>query len=350
MNAIKAQLRRFDYLDSVALISSVATQGTMSASGGKAVTQSILRFPKFEGEYSPDHPAKLVREYRFAYSTELGVAICDDSRRVMSAIPDESVDLVITSPPYALEFQKEYGNKSKDQYIQWFMSFAEQIHRILKQTGSFVLNIGGSYINGMPIRSLYHFKLLIELCDGLGFYLAQKCFWYNPAKLPAPAEWVNVRRIRIKDAIEYVWWLSVSPWPKADNRQVLAAYSDDMLRLIQKGYRAKQRPSGHNITKKFQRDSGGSIPSNVIVRGNNDSNSNYIQRTRDAGMRVHPARFPSSLPDFFIRFLTVENDLVLDPFAGSNTTGAVAESLGRRWIAIENNEAYVSNSKLRFTE
>ena len=82
-----------------------------------------------------------------------------------------------------------------------------RLERVLKEDGSFVLNIGGSYNQGSPTRSLYHFKLLIALCDELGFHLAQECFWYNPAKLPAPAEWVNVRRSRIKDSVEYVWWL-----------------------------------------------------------------------------------------------------------------------------------------------
>ena len=268
----------------------------------------------------------------------------------MVDLADESIDLVVTSPPYALEFQKEYGNQKKWQYVEWFLGFAEHIHRILKPTGSFVLNIGGSYIQGMPARSLYHFKLLIALCDEIGFHLAQECFWYNPAKLPAPAEWVNVRRFRIKDSVEYIWWLSVSPWPYADNKQVLVPYSDDMLRLLKNGYKAKKRPSGHNITKKFQNDKGGAIPSNLIVRGNNESNSEYIRKSQALGKKVHPARYPAALPEFFIKLLTKPGDIVLDPFAGSNTTGAVAEQLNRRWIAVELNREYVANSVLRFGE
>jgi DNA modification methylase len=266
----------------------------------------------------------------------------------MQSIPDGCVRTVITSPPYALHFKKEYGNVDKEDYVDWFVPFAEQIKRILTEDGSFVLNIGGSYNPGVPTRSLYHFKLLVRLCEEVGFHLAQECFWYNPAKLPAPAEWVNVRRIRVKDSVEYVWWLSPTPWPQANNRSVLVPYSADMKRLLEKGYKAKKRPSGHNITDKFRNHRGGAIPSNLIERGNNESNSEFIKACKERGLRIHPARFPPALPRFFINLLTEHRDLVLDPFAGSNTTGWVAEQLGRKWLAIELNDGYLRTSALRF--
>jgi site-specific DNA-methyltransferase (cytosine-N4-specific) len=283
-----------------------------------------------------------------AYVTEFGAAYLGDSRELLARLPKESIDLALTSPPYALHFKKEYGNVPKQHYVDWFLPFAREIHRTLKPQGSFVLNIGGSFNPGVPTRSLYHFKLLIALVEEVGFHLAQECFWYNPAKLPAPAEWVTVRRQRIKDSIEYVWWLSKTPWPNADNRNVLVPYSADMRRLIRKGYVAKTRPSGHNITQKFQADRGGAIPGNLIERGNNESNSEYIQACRDAGFKVHPARFPPALPEFFIKLCTQPGAVVVDPFAGSNTTGFVAESLGRRWIAFELDPDYLRASALRF--
>jgi site-specific DNA-methyltransferase (cytosine-N4-specific) len=295
------------------------------------------------------HPCDLVPGRRAAYKTVLGTAYAANSLAVMSDIPTASIDLVVTSPPYALEFKKEYGNVAKTKYVGWFLPFAAEIKRILRPNGSFVLNIGGSYNSGSPTRSIYHFKLLIALCEELQFHLAQECFWFNPAKLPAPAEWVNVRRCRIKDSVEYVWWFSPSPFPKADNKRVLSTYSADMIRLIKKGFRAKQRPSGHNITDKFRRDKGGSIPSNLITRGNNESNSDYMKRLGELGEKAHPARFPAALPEFYINFLTEPGDLILDPFAGSNTTGSVAESLNRRWISVEINARYVEASKVRFS-
>jgi site-specific DNA-methyltransferase (cytosine-N4-specific) len=298
------------------------------------------------------HPASLVsrRSARPAYSTALGSMYVHDSLAALRSMPEGSVNLAVTSPPYALEFKKEYGNAAKDEYVEWMRPFAEEIHRVLAEDGSFVLNIGGSYEKGTPTRSLYHFRVLLMLCDEVGFHLAQECFWFNPAKLPAPAEWVNVRRMRIKDSVEYVFWLSKTPFPKANNRHVLAEYSADMLRLIERGYRAKERPSGWKMTDKFQRDHGGSIPANLIEAGNNDSNGLYMTRCKEAGVKPHPARFPAALPDFFMRFLTDEGDLVVDPFAGSNTTGRVAEDRLRRWLGFELDREYVRASRFRFAD
>lgn len=294
------------------------------------------------------HPKKLLPSEIPLYETPRGAAFVGDSLKLMRELPDEAMDLVLTSPPYALHFEKEYGNVDKADYVEWFLPFGQEIFRILKPEGSFILNIGGSYNEGEPTRSLYHFKLLLELVENVGFHLAQECFWYNPAKLPAPAEWVNVRRIRIKDSIEYVWWLTPTAWPKADNRNVLVPYSRDMKRLIKRGVRETQRPSGHNITEKFSRDRGGAIPSNFLEWGNNDSNSAYMQACKERGIKVHPARFPSVLPEFFTRLLTDPGDLVLDSFAGSNMTGKVADDLERLWIAIELEKEYLRASALRF--
>jgi len=111
-----------------------------------------------------------------------------------------------------------------------------------------------------------------------------------------------------------------------------------------------RRPSGHNIKPTFAADKGGSIPPNLIECGNNESNSRYIKESKSSGRKIHPARFPAELPRFFIQFLTDPGDLVIDPFAGSNTTGAVAERLGRKWIAIEKSREYAMDSELRFIE
>ncbi len=211
-----------------------------------------------------------------------------------------------------------------------------------------VIDIGGSWVKGVPTRSLYHFELMIALCTKVGFYLAEEFYWWNKAKLPSPAEWVTVRRIRVKDAVDPVWWLSKTPFPKADNRRVLAPYSDSMKTLLRDGYKAKKRPSGWDITDKFSKDHGGAIPPNILTFSHTESNSRYLQRCRDEGLAPHPARFPPALPEFFIKFLTDPGDLVLDPFAGSNVTGAVAESLGRRWLAYELVDDYLRGSTFRF--
>ncbi len=291
------------------------------------------------------------------YYTDLGAAYLEDALNVLRSLADSSVNAIITSPPYALHFKKEYGNVDKADYVKWFLPFAYEFFRVLKDDGSFVLNIGGSYNKGVPTRSLYLYKLLIELVETVGFQLAQEFFWFNPAKLPMPAEWVTVRRIRVKDAVEHIWWLGKTAWPKSSNRNVLKPYSDDMLRLNMRGVRATVRPSGHNIKSSFDKIvAGGAIPPNVfedapddfLKFGNNSANDVYTMRCKEAGVKIHPARFPASLPDFFMRFLTDEGDVVLDPFAGSNTTGAVAENLNRRWLATETVADYLNASKFRF--
>ncbi|HEY2589557.1 MAG TPA: site-specific DNA-methyltransferase [Tepidisphaeraceae bacterium] len=294
------------------------------------------------------------------YETDLGMAVLGDSLEVLRKLPDKSVSLVLTSPPYALHFKKEYGNKDKHEYVDWMLPFAREIRRVLKDDGSFVLNIGGSYNKGTPTRSIYHFKLLVALVEDVGFHFAQECFWYNPAKMPMPAEWVTVRRVRIKDSVEYVWWLSRTPHPKADNRKVLRAYSKDMIRLNQRKLRETVRPGGYVIKESFAEvNTGGSIPPNVIDDetpvdmlkfGNNAANDRYTLKCKEAGIKIHPARFPAALPDFFIRLLTEPDDIVVDPFAGSNTLGMVAEKLGRRWVAIEMEEEYLRASKFRFED
>lgn len=304
------------------------------------------------------HPASMVVGANPFYRTSLGAAFLGDSLPGMKRIPDGSINLVFTSPPYALHFKKEYGNVDQSDYAEWFLDFAREIFRILRDDGSFVLNIGGSYNPKIPTRSIYHFKLLIALVEDVGFHLAQECFWYNPAKMPMPAEWVTVRRIRVKDSVEYVWWFSKTPWPKANNRGVLKPYSSDMHRLNQRGVRATVRPSGHNIRDSFDKiHSGGSIPPNVVEVpvpdammkvGNNAANDTYTKRCKEAGLKIHPARFPAQLPEFFIKLLTEPYDVVLDPFAGSNTLGAVAERMYRGWIAFDNVAEYLNASRFRF--
>jgi site-specific DNA-methyltransferase (cytosine-N4-specific) len=291
-------------------------------------------------------PAELVESCSPAYTTPMGAAFCGDSLQLMRAIPSGVVDLVMTSPPYALKRKKDYGNPSDDEYFGWFLPFAVEIHRILKDTGSFVLNIGGTWNTGSPTRSLYHFDVPRRL-SGI-FHLAQDFYWLNMARLPTPAEWVTVRRVRVKDAVELVWWFSKTPFPKADNRRVLRPYSESMITLLERGYKAKLRPSGHDISTKFQKDNNGAIAPNFLVLNNTESNSYYLRRCAEEGMKPHPARFPKLLPEFFIKLLSDRGDLVLDPFAGSNVTGEAAEDTGRRWMSIELDESYVKASAFRF--
>lgn len=280
--------------------------------------------------------------------TRLGQMVLGDSLDVLAAMPPKSVDLIMTSPPFGLVRKKDYGNVAADDYVEWFKPFGQAFHRVLKDSGSLVIDIGGSWVPGQPTRSLYHYKLVIMLCDLLGFHLAQEMHWWSPSKLPTPAEWVTVRRVRVKDAVNTVWWLSKTPWPKASNRRVLQPYSASMLELLEKGYTAKKRPSGHDISAKFAVNNGAAIPPNLIAAPNTESNSFYLRYCREKGLVAHPARFPAVLPEFFVRMLTDKGDLVVDPFGGSCVTGEVCERLGRKWRCIEIEEAYLRGAIGRF--
>jgi len=282
------------------------------------------------------------------FETDLGQMILGDALDVMKTVASGSVDLVLTSPPFGLLTKKDYGNVSANEYVDWFLPYAHEIHRILKASGSFVLDTGASWNRGLPTRNLYQFKLLIALCDEVGFHLAQDFFWWNPAKLPTPAEWVTVRRIRVKDAVNCVWWLSKSAWPKASNRRVLQPYTKSMETLFRKGYSRVRRPSGHRPSAQFSRNNGGAIPPNLLVVANTDSRSRYIKYCRSEGLQPHPARFPREIPEFFVRMLTDPGDVVVDPFAGSSMTGAVCERLERRWLCIDVVEDYLKGAIGRF--
>ena len=291
------------------------------------------------------HPASGIRR---AWRTELGAALHGDALCHLHHAPPSSVDLVMTSPPFGLVRKKSYGNEDAHRYCDWFRPFAAGFRRVLKDDGSLVIDIGGAWKPGTPTRSLYHFELLLMLCEEYGFHLCQEHYWWNPAKLPTPAEWVNIRRVRVKDAVNCVWWLSPTPWPKASNRRVLAPYSDAMRDLLKHGYQPKRRPSGHQISTHFAKDNGGAVPPNLLAVANTESNGRYQDYCRARDLPVHPARFPEQLPEYFIRMLTAPGDLVLDPFAGSCVTGAVAEQLGRRWTCCEMDADYLEGAKGRF--
>ena len=285
------------------------------------------------------------------YTTRRGLQLCGDSAELLACLPDQSVDLVLTSPPFALLRKKTYGNEEQDQYVEWLGRFGEAAYRVLKESGSFVLDLGGAYQRGKPVRSLYNYRVLLDFCDRLGYELAEEFFWFNPAKLPSPIEWVNKRKIRAKDAVNTVWWFSRCAEPKADVTRVLAPYSERMKTLLkdpERFYRPKARPSGHDIAKAFGKENGGAIPSNLLQIPNTESNSAYLRLCKMLGRDSHPARFPSALPQFFIKFLTDAGDVVVDVFSGSNTTGQAAELLGRRWLSMELDREYAALSAVRF--
>jgi DNA modification methylase len=293
---------------------------------------------------------------RLYYETDQGKMFLGKCEDVFINCADEGLsnkfNLIFTSPPFPLNRAKKYGNMQGEEYLNWIADLAIVFKKLLAEDGSIVIEIGNAWEAGSPVHSTLPVESLLKFKEKGGFFLCQEFIYYNPAKLPAPVEWVNKRRIRVKDAFTRVWWLSNTPYPKANNKNILEEYSKQMKKLIASGkYNAGKRPSEYKVgDTSFSVDNGGAIPSNVIIASNTVSNDNYTKYCKKNKYNIHPARMPQQLPQFFIKFLTDVNDVVLDPFAGSNTTGAIAENLGRRWISIEAEEKYIQGSMGRFSE
>lgn len=291
---------------------------------------------------------------RVAYATPLGqmlLATTEDFLASATAAKYKGkVQLLLTSPPFPLNRKKKYGNEQGEQYVRWLSSFGKLFRDFLAPDGSVVMEMGNAWEPGLPVMSTLALRALIAFLDAGDYFLCQQFVCHNPARLPTPAQWVNIERIRVKDSFTHVWWMSPSDRPKASNRRVLREYSKSMLKLLESGrYNAGPRPSEHHIGERsFLRNNAGAIPSNVLTFANTAASDDYQRYCREQGLRPHPARMPKGLAEFFIRFLTDPEDVVFDPFAGSNTSGAVAESLGRRWLSIEPVEDYVTGSVGRF--
>lgn len=318
------------------------------------------------GHYKSNRPQVGTVEPTLVYETDLGRMYCGDSLNLLQGPEGRHLQrrtqLVFTSPPFPLNEKKKYGNLKGEEYIEWFSSFAPKLAETLTPNGSIVVEIGNAWEPGRPVMSTVVLRALLTFLEAANLRLCQEFVWYNPARLPSPVQWVNVERIRVKDAFSKIWWMSTTDRPKANNRQVLKPYSPSMRRLIETGrYNPGARPSEHNIgLSSFIKDNAGAIPPNVLgaddaeslgtlLKGTNTRSSEQYQIfCREREIPLHPARMPKELPEFFIKFLTDEGDLVFDPFGGSNTTGAVAETLGRQWISCEAHLPYASSSLGRF--
>ncbi|MGQ0572908.1 MAG: DNA-methyltransferase [Pseudonocardia sp.] len=282
--------------------------------------------------------------YRASVEQLLGSAYCDELRG--------RVNLIFTSPPFPLNRKKKYGNHTGEKYLEWIAGLAPRLAELLTPDGSLVMEIGNAWEPGKPVMSTLPLQTLLRFLEAGELNLCQQFVCHNPTRLPTPVQWVNIKRVRVKDSFTQVWWMSPTANPKANNRNVLTEYSARMKALLQRGsYNAGLRPSGHHIGEtSFLTNNGGAIPSNVLTIANTTSSDPYRKYCREHGLDAHPAPMQPALVEFFVNLLTDADDLVLDPFGGSNSTGAVAEELGRRWVSVEPNELYVESSRGRFPD
>ncbi|GAA4770523.1 MULTISPECIES: DNA-methyltransferase [Flavobacterium] len=310
------------------------------------------------------------------YQTDKGKIIEGNSIELLSGKMKKElkgkVNLIITSPPFPLNNKKQYGNEKGEEYLKWFIDMAPIFSDLLTEDGSLVIEIGNAWEPERPVQSLLHLECLFGLVKHpkANLRLIQEFICYNPSKLPSPAQWVTVNRLRTVDSYTHVWWIAKNDFPKADNSKVLRPYSKSMQSLLKKQkYNAGKRPSEHNISETgFLKDNGGSIahnffeleqvddnrevrlPHSVLSFSNTSSNDYYLKMCREKNIKPHPARMSGGLVNFFIEFLTDEDDLILDPFSGSNTTGYCAEKLNRNWMSFEVKEDYIEQACIRFSD
>lgn len=316
----------------------------------------------------------MVQQHNDIYKSKKGKLIAGNSVELLSGKMRKSlkgkVNLIITSPPFPLNNKKKYGNEKGEEYLNWFKKLAPIFSDLLTDDGSLIVEIGNAWEPNRPVQSLLHLECLFGLVKhpDANLRLIQEFICYNPSKLPSPAQWVTVNRYRTVDSYTHVWWIAKNDLPKADNSKVLRPYSKSMEKLLKKqSYNAGKRPSEHNISEKgFLTDHGGSIahnlfemeqldserevrlPHSVLSFSNTNSNDFFLLKCRENNVTPHPARMSGGLVNFFIEFLSDENDLVLDPFSGSNTTGYCAEKLNRNWISFELQQDYIDQAILRF--
>lgn len=258
------------------------------------------------------------------YRTEYGICINEKCEVVNTQylLPHytNKIQMIFTSPPFPLNRAKKYGNLNGEEYKKWLCDVIESMIPLLTDTGSIVIEVGNAWNSGEPTFSTLPMETLLEIKSKCGLNLCQEFIYHNPARLPTPIQYVNIDRIRVKDSFTRIWWLSKTSRPKANNKKVLTQYSKQMQKLLSSGkYNAGNRPSEHSISETaFNKDNGGAIPSNVLIASNTNSQDAYLIGCKKKGLKIHPARMPMDIPNFFINFLTDEKDIVLDCFSRVN--------------------------------
>ena len=291
-----------------------------------------------------------------AYATDLGMALWGNCQTVFSGDMSENlISLVLTSPPYPLKRPRAYGNAPTSEYVDWLCSAIEPILKNLQRGGSICLNLGNDvFISGTPARSTYLERLVIAFEDRFGLYKMDMIPWVNPCKPPGPMQWASKTRQQLNAGWEPIYWFTNDPKHcQSNNNRILEPHSEAHLAFVKKGGMKQRRVNsdGAYYLKEgaYSKVTEGKIPRNVISLSHNCADQRqYKIAARSAGLQAHGAAFPVALAEKLISFLTEKGDLVVDPFAGSNTTGKAAEKLGRRWIASDIVYEYVVGSALRF--
>jgi site-specific DNA-methyltransferase (cytosine-N4-specific) len=288
-----------------------------------------------------------------AFSTSLGVALWADCRIFRDI--HEPIHLCLTSPPYPLKKPRNYGNTTEAAWVDFLCESLEPIVKNLVRGGSIVLNISNDiFEHKSPARSLYLERTILALHDRLGLHLMDRIPWVNRSKPPAPTYWACVQRFQLAVAWEPILWFTNDPLAvRSDNRRVLEPHTDKHKAFMKNGGDKRTVAFGDGAYKlrpgSFGRETPGRIPKNIVEVGHACSDTNAVRRAaKSLGQSAHGAMFPTRLCDFFVRFLTEKNDLVVDPFGGSQKVALSAERHNRRWVTTERMYEYLQQAQALF--
>ena len=238
-----------------------------------------------------------------AFTTPLGEAYLDDAALLLPTLPPRSVRLIVSSPPFALDDSAPPAAEASGPYAEWLLAYLELFERLLVEGGHVVLEMGSAW-RGRRERSIGCFEAIVRACRDGGWHLLQEFYWYNPSSLvpvtgSAPDD-------RFRDSVSMCWWVSRTTEVRPHMDRV-ARFNNSLL----------------------------VANSNLLLFAPGPDEEAYGQRCREAGLQAHQQAFPSAFAAFFVELLTEPGDVVLDPFAGSCTSGLAAERSGRRWICVE---------------
>lgn len=266
------------------------------------------------------------------YKNQIYAGDCLD---VLKTFPDESVDLIFTSPPYADQRKKTYGGVSPDEYVEWFLPRARQFQRVLKPTGTFILNIKERVVNGE--RHTYVIELILEMRKQ-GWLWTEEFIWHK--KNSYPGKWPN----RFRDNWERLIQFNKSKKFNMYQEAVMVPVGDWAKERLSKLSQTDQKRDESKVGSGFGKNVSNWLGRSLVYP------TNVIHLATECYNRNHSAVFPVELPKWFIKLFTQPGDLVLDPFVGSGTTALAAIQLARSYVGIDINPEYVEITKSRLSE
>ena len=289
-----------------------------------------------------------------AMSTSLGIAIWGRSEVIGRDVIDEPVHLILSSPPYPLKVARAYGNPPIEQYIDFVSMVLEPWISKLAPGGSIALNVSNDiFESGSPARSTYLEELTLALKKRFGLHLMDRMPWVSN-KAPGPIQWASLRRYQLNVGYEHILWFTNEPRKCfSNNQRVLQEHSEQHKRLIAKGgMQYHSTAADGNYVKKtgaYGAETSGRIPTNVLQFSNYCNSGRQVSNfAKRIGIPAHAAKFPVSLCNFLIEFLTEPNQIVADVFGGTLTVGESAQQLNRRWVCVEMMWEYIKQSFPRF--